>query len=104
MKNEKIEKFTDLQIKVIEETFDKYYSNVRRAASFINLAKESLINVHGEFNSKITLDEISDILQSSKEFLEPIQTLMGELSVNGDYLLWEDNLNNINFKFEGLEK
>jgi cell division GTPase FtsZ len=88
----KIEAFTETQIEIIEKTFDTHYLNVRKAASFINLAKESLINVHGGFNPNVTPDEINDILQTIQELLDPTCSFMCELSVNGEFLLSESNL------------
>ena len=82
----------ELQIEIIEKTFDRHYSNIKKAASFINLAKESLINVHGGFNPNITPDEINDILQAIQELLDPTCSFMCELTVNGEFLLSEPNL------------
>lgn len=88
----KIETFTETQIEIIEKTFDIHYSNVRKAASFVNLAKESLINVHGGFNPNVTPDEINDLLQTIQELLNPTCSFMCELSVNGEFLLTESDL------------
>jgi hypothetical protein len=87
-----IETFTEEQIEIIEETFDIHYSNIRKASSFINLAKESLINIHGGFNPNVTPDEINDLLQTIQELLHPTCSFMCELSVNGEFLLNEFNL------------
>lgn len=96
----KIEPFTEEQIEIIEKTFDKFYPNIQRAAYLVKLTKESLINVHGEFNKNITPDEVEETLSMANELLTPVQNLLSELSLNGGYLLWAHNLEDINMKVE----
>lgn len=95
MKN--LDNFTETQEKLIEQTFDKYRIDLKKASSFIKLTNESLINVHGEYNPNIEPDEIDDILKTIQELLEPLNSFLCELSVNGNFLLCERNLQYINF-------
>lgn len=94
------QKFTDEQIEIIEKTFKKFYPNIQRAVYLVKLTKESLINVHGQFNSSITPDEVEETLNMANELLTPVQNLLSELSLNGGFLLWTDNLENIDMKVE----
>jgi hypothetical protein len=94
------QKFTDEQIEIIEKTFKKFYPNIQRAAYLVKLTKESLVNVHGEFNKNITPDEVEETLSMANELLTPVQNLLSELSLNGGFLLWPHNLEDINMKVE----
>lgn len=90
-----IKKFTEEQEDIIEKTFKRVSSNSLRAKFLIDLVKESLINIHGEFNQNVSAEHISEILTLTKDLLDPVDELVSELSMSGGYLLWESNLESI---------
>lgn len=97
--NKEIQKFTNEQKEIIEKTFDKFSTNTQRVKFLINMVNESLINIHGEFNPRISPECVSEILTLAKELLEPADEILSELSTNGNYLLWDSNLKDIGYKW-----
>lgn len=95
--NKEIQKFTNEQKEIIEKTFDKFSTNTQRVKFLINMVNESLINIHGEFNPRISPECVSEILILAKELLEPADEILSELSTNGNYLLWDSNLKDISY-------
>jgi len=98
MNHKAIQKFTKEQEEIIEKTFDQVFNNSQRAKFLIDLVKGSLIDIHGEFNPKVSANHVGEILSLIRELLEPVDDLIAELSSNGGYLLWESNLKKINSK------
>ena len=47
-----------------------------------------MINIHGEFNPKVSPECVSETLALVSELIEPIDEILMELSSNGNYLLW----------------
>lgn len=96
--NKEIQKFTNEQSEIIEDTLVKISDNTQRAMFLLNMLNHALINIHGEFNSKIAPIEVDETLKIIKELLEPVNNELIELSSNGNYFLWDSNLKNIGYK------
>lgn len=96
--NKEIQKFTKEQSEIIEDTLVKISDNTQRAMFLINILNQALINIHGEFNPKITSIEVDEALKIIKELLEPVNNELIELSSNGNYFLWDSNLKDIGHK------
>lgn len=85
----------ETQKKEIEEVLKTYSNKANNARTLITVLKESLINVHGEYNKTIESTDVELMLDLALENITPVDNLIHELSFNLDCITWDNFQENI---------
>jgi len=84
-----MEKLTKEQDETLEAIYSIIYEELRKVEAIVNVSREGLINIHGDFNKNINSYDVDSTLQAIQDLLSPLLSEVCEASCNANYFLWD---------------